>query len=191
MTKVKLNPIIEGLSGQFGDIVFRQTANDGLILSHKPDRSGVIPTPDQLDARERFRQATVYGRMALADPTSRALYDDAADKKGKPVFALMVADFLNAPLIDELDVSEYTGAAGSPIYIRTHDDFMVQGVKINIADTGGTALEAGEAAIEPGGTGRWVYNASTAVDAGTNVRIIVTVTDRPGGSTVSQSDKTL
>jgi hypothetical protein len=40
--------------------------------------------PGQVEVRNRFRQAAVYGRMALADSTSRKFYEDAASKKGKP-----------------------------------------------------------------------------------------------------------
>jgi hypothetical protein len=188
MAKVKLNPIVEQVRGQVGQLVFRQSYGKQ-VVGRKADQSDHEPTAGQVEVRERFRQAAVYGRMALADTTTRKLYEDAAGKKGQPVFSLVMADFLNAPSIDEVDVSEYTGAQGSAIFIRTEDDFMIDKVTVNIADVNGAQLESGDAALEP--NGRWSYHASSTVPAGTDVRITVTVTDRPGSATVRDTNKTL
>ena len=38
-------------------------------------------------------------------------------------------------------------------------------------------------------SGRWVYAATVAVATGTNVRIEVTVTDRPGGEAQVEEEK--
>jgi hypothetical protein len=188
MAKVKLNPIVEQVRGQVGQLVFRQSYGQQ-VVGRKADQSDHESTPGQLEARERFRQAAVYGRVAMADPATRQLYEDAAVKKGKPVFSMVMADFLNAPSIDEIDVSEYNGTPGSAIFIRSQDDFMIDAVAVTIADVNGAQLEAGPAALEP--NGRWVYHASGTVPAGTNVRISVTVTDRPGSATVRDTNKTL
>jgi len=98
---------------------------------------------------------------------------------------------LNAPSIDEVDVSDYTGAQGSPIYIRTEDDFAIQRVQVAVAGTDGAQLEAGEASLEAGGTGRWVYRAGSTIPTGTDVRISVTSTDRPGSAATMDTDKKL
>lgn len=188
MAKVKLNPIVEQLRGQVGELVFRRTFGK-VVVGRKADTEDREPSAGQLEVRERFRQAAVYGRVALADAAARKLYEDAAAKKGKPVFSMVMADFLNAPSIDEVDVSEYTGAAGSSISIRTEDDFMIDKVAVSISDVDGAQLEAGDAALEP--SGRWVYAATSTVPAGTNVRISVTVTDRPGSAVIKNTDKTL
>jgi hypothetical protein len=190
MAKVKLNPIVEQVRGQVGQLVFRQSYGQQ-VVGRKADTSDREPTPDQVEVREHFRQAALYGRMALADPTARKLYEDAAAKKGKPVFSMVMADFLNAPAIDEVDVSEYTGAQGSPIYIRTQDDFGVERVQVTVAGTDGAQLETGEASPEAGGTGRWVYLGASTIPTGTNVRISVTSTDRPGSIATIDSDKSL
>lgn len=188
MAKVKLNPIVEQVRGQVGQLVFRQSYGQQ-VVGRKADPSDHESTPGQIAARDRFREAALYGRVALANPATKKLYADAADKKGKPVFSMVMADFLNAPSIDEIDVSEYTGAQGSPISIRTEDDFMIDRVTVNISDVNGTQLENGDAALDP--NGRWVYAATSTVPAGTDVRITVTATDRPGSATVRDTDKSL
>lgn len=190
MAKVKLNPIVEQVRGQVGQLVFRQSYGQQ-VVGRKADQSDHVPTAGQVEVRERFRQAALYGRVALADPATKEIYEGAANKKGKPVFSMVMADFLNAPSIDEVDLSEYTGAQGSPIFIRTEDDFSVAQVRVSVAGTDGTQLEAGEAALESGGTGRWVYRAGSTIPTGTSVRISVTSTDRPGGAAVKDAQKDL
>lgn len=117
----------------------------------------------------------------MADPQAKAIYEEAARAKGKPVFSLMVADFFNAPSVDEIDLSEYTGAVGDAIVIQAHDDFDVSGVSVSLTGMDGKAIESGEAAESPAGSGRWVYTATAAAPTGTTVRMAVTAMDRPGG----------
>jgi len=187
MAKVKLNPMFEELHGKLGDIVFRESYGQ-TVMGRIPDLSGVVPTQAQVEVRERFTQAAIYGRMALADPATAELYKDAADQKGKPVFALLVADFFNTPVVDEVDISEYDGSIGSPIYIRAHDDFSVQLVKVTIFNAAGNSLEDGEAQVDAG-SGRWKYTAQTQILPSINLRIVVEVTDRPGNVTQNESQR--
>ena len=188
MAKVKLNPILEGIRGQVGDLVFKRYG-EGVVISRKPDFEGREWTEAQLAARERFRQAALYGKMVMADPEAKAVYEEAAKAKGKPVFSLTVADFFNAPSVDEVDLSGYAGAVGDEIVIRASDDFDVVGVSVALTDAEGNAIESGEAAETAPNSGRWVYTATAAVSTGTTVRIAVTATDRPGGAAAAEEEK--
>ncbi len=67
------------------------------LSAAKPIQVIARPPPDQVEVREHFRKAGVYGRMALANAAARKLYEDASTKKGKPIFSMVMADFLNAP----------------------------------------------------------------------------------------------
>ena len=69
MAKVKLNPVLEQIRGQVGELVFKHYG-DEVIVGRKPDRSGVLPSDIQLEHQERFRQAVLYGRLVMADPKS-------------------------------------------------------------------------------------------------------------------------
>lgn len=177
MAHVKLNPILEQIRGAVGDLVFRRY-EDHVILARKPDASDRPPTPKQAAQRERFRQAALYGRMTLADPDSRTFYEGEAHKRHVPLFSLTVADFFHAPTIDEIDVSAYHGKAGDPITVSATDDIEVARVEITVSTADGTLIETGEAALDGG---HWVYVATAAVAAGTDVRIGVRAYDRPGG----------
>ena len=166
MAKIKLNPIVEEVSGKFGNIVFRQTG-DRTILTRRPDFSGLQPTDVQAAQRERFRQAVAYGKVVIADEASRKVYENAAQAKGLSVFALSVADFLNAPSIDQVDLSHYGGKTGDPITVTTHDDFEVVAVHVALTGADSAAIEEGEAIQQPAGTLNWVYTATANVPANT------------------------
>src|SRR5690242_541111 len=120
MAKVKLNPAFEAIHGHVGDLVFKRWG-EREIVGKMPDRTGIVPTANQLAQQDKFRLAALYGKAVLADPITRQVYEDAAQRKGVPVFALTVGDFLNEPAIDEIDLSDYTGKVGEPIRVRASD----------------------------------------------------------------------
>ena len=197
MAKVKLNPVLEQMRGQIGDLVFKHYNGD-VVVGRKPDRSGVQPTDAQLQHQERFRQAVLYGQLVMADPDKKALYAKAAKTSGKPLFSLTIADFFNAPAVDEVDLSAYAGQVGNPIAVRAHDDFAVVSVHVSITKSSGEAIESGEAVQTPPNllqgaarSGRWVYTITAAVPQGTAVRIAVSATDHPGGVGEATSEKLL
>jgi len=178
MARVKLNPIIDQLSGKVGDLVFRRYG-DETVLSRTPDLSGVEPTPGQVAQRARFRDAAFYGRVVLADPPARTFYEGVAENRGQPLFSVIVADYLNAPEVGAVDTAGYTGAVGDPILVQASDDVEVTEVRVTLADDTGAELESGLAVVDGG---RWRYDAQTAVASGTDVTITVRALDRPGNA---------
>lgn len=188
MAKVKLNPILDQLSGKIGNLVFKRYG-DKTIISEKADRSGIEPSEAQLAAQDRFRQAVLFGKTVMADPEAKALYDEVADAKGKPVFSLTVADFFHAPSVDEVDLSAYIGAVDDEIIIMASDDFDVTAVNVAMTDDAGTPIESGQAVETPADSGRWLYTATAAVETGTTVRIAVTASDRPGSLGEAEGEK--
>src|SRR6056297_2358681 len=121
MARVKLNPIIDQLRGKVGDLVFREVSGN-TVLSRTPDLSGVEPTPGQEAQRARFRDAAFYGRVVLADPPARAFYEGVAEGRGKPLFSVIVGDYLNTPEVGAVDTAGYTGAVGDPVLVQASDD---------------------------------------------------------------------
>ena len=102
-----------------------------------------------------------------------------------------MADFFNAPSVDEVDLSGYGGAVGDQIVIQASDDFGALGVNVALTDGAGSPLESGAALETPADSGRWVYSATSAVATGTTVRIAITASDRPGGKGEAAQEKTL
>ena len=190
MAKVRLNPILEQVRGQVGDLVFKRSGEQ-VIITRKADLSDHQPTGPQLAAQERFRQAALYGKMVMVDPVTKQVYEAAAKTKGQPLFSLTIADFFNAPAVDEVDMAEYSGKIGDQIVIMAHDDIEVTGVTVSLSDANGVSIESGDALQSPPKSGRWVYTAKAAVSAGKQVRVLVTATDHPGGTGRAEAHKTL
>jgi len=124
MAKVKLSSALIRARGKMGNVVFRKY-HDEVIMAQVPDMSGVTPSAAQTAHRGRFKLGVLYGRTVLADPVKKAIYEATAKAKGIPVFALTVADFMRAPVVDQIDLSTYTGKAGETIRITASDDFEV------------------------------------------------------------------
>lgn len=104
------------------------------------------------------------------------------------MFALTVADFLNTPAVDEVDLSAYTGKSGEPVRIRASDDFEGAGVEVSLTDAGGTVLERG-AAAKAGTDSLWMYTTTTNLPDEQPVSIEVTATNRPGHRTTKTQVK--
>ncbi len=178
MARVELNPVLEQIHGQIGDLVFKRY-EDKVVLARKASPSNQEPTPAQLATRERFREGVQYGKLVMADPILKALYAAAAKAKKKPIFSMMVADYLHAPNVSAISLDDYTGATGETIAVSAYDDFEVTAVTVSLADEGDVVLESGAAMVE---NGRWTYTTTTNVTPGTTVTVTATAVDRPGNS---------
>src|SRR4051794_19469629 len=182
MAKVTLNPVIEAIQGKVGDLVFKRWEGEE-IVGRMPDRTGIVPSPSQLAQQDKFRLAALYGKSVMADPESRTLYADIGQRRGIPAFAMSVADFLNAPAVDEVDLSSYSGKIGEVIHVRASDDVEVKGVTVTIRAQGGAVLEEG-VAVFASGSNSWAYTTTTTLAVGEPVSIEVSATDRPGHKTL-------
>lgn len=183
--KVKLNPMFEQVSGQLGEIVFREVRGR-TVVSRKPVYTSV-PTEEQTEHRERFKLASAYGRGALGTQASRSMYEAAARQRDLPIFAVMIADYFNAPVIHTVNLDAYNGQAGNVIEVTVTDDIAVASVRVKISDAQGNVVESGPAEEITDGTGRWNYIATT--NAASPVTVEVIAKDHPGGTTVMTASK--
>ena len=101
---------------------------------------------------------------------------------------MIIADFLTAPLVDQIDLNDYSGRAGDTIRIRASDDFEVAGVTVSISGSEGQPIEHGAAVLSSMKWGRWLYTTTTSVAAGTQVRVEATATDKPGNRAAKAED---
>jgi hypothetical protein len=176
MAKVKLRPGRTRAQGKRGNVVFRKD-HDEIILAQAPDKSGVAPPEKQRTHRERFKLAVLYGKTVMADPARKAVYEARAKARGQPAFALRAADFLHGPVVEQIDLSRYTGQAGETLRITASDDFGVTGVAVAVHDTTGAMLEQGAATAADG---QWTHVTTTALPTGRQVSLEVTASDRSG-----------
>jgi hypothetical protein len=74
-------------------MVFRRNHSGTLSVTKLPDMSKVKWSPAQQEHRQRFKEAVAAARSAMADPVTRARYEESAAQKGKRPFDLAVSDF--------------------------------------------------------------------------------------------------
>ena len=84
------------------------------------------------------------------------------------------ADLLNAPKIEQIDLSGYHGQVGDVIKVRAYDDFKVVSVSVHIYNSDGVVVEEGNA-TEQGID--WVYTATAQNTDLSGDKIIVKATD--------------
>lgn len=96
MAKVKLNPLIQGLSGKVGNSVYRRLASGETVVARAPSKSPASPSESQNAHRQRFKQAVARAKAALANPETRAYYEAAAAKSGKTPYNLALSDCMKS-----------------------------------------------------------------------------------------------
>ncbi|HYX08666.1 MAG TPA: hypothetical protein VE912_18185 [Bacteroidales bacterium] len=186
MAKVGNNIVTTGLSGKLGNLlVFRNRAGKTIVSQAPGERKGEW-TDAQLKHRARFQEAIIYAKSAIADETTKEAYKTAADN-GQSAFNVAVADFMNAPHIDEIDMSSYTGEPGGYIQVRAVDDFQVAEVSVSILNADGSEVEKGMAELVPGNSW-WKYSATAKNDTLQNDKIIIRVSDIPGNLTEMEKE---
>lgn len=164
------NIVIHGLSGKFGDdIVFRQYG-DKTIATKSPGKYPP-PTDAQQQHRSRFQQACFYWKGIKNNQQVLDNYKAAAGE-GQTAYNIALADFLQGPDIEEIDVSAYTGKPGQIIRIKATDDFKVIAVNVSICNADGTLVEEGASA--EGDNGYWIYETQATNDSLDGDKITVT-----------------
>ncbi len=183
MARVVKNIVTQGLSGMLGDqIVFSQRRKGQTFVSVAPQSPSGPASAAQVAHRKRFQQTTFYARNAAQDPATKALYAEKAKEDEVSVFNVVVADFMKAPDIQSVDLTDYTGRIGDPIRIVVEDDFAVERVQVRIENGDGTLVEEGDAAPQANSS-EWVYVARANNASLVGDKLTVTVNDHPGNTT--------
>jgi len=130
----------------------------------------------------KFKQAILYGKAQLADVTAKAEYAAKSDER-RSAYNVAVADFLHAPDVDEIDVTNYHGAAGDTVRVRVTDDFKVRQVQVSILNADGTLVEEGNA-VKQNNEIDWIYTATAGNESTEGDKIVVRASDKPGNISV-------
>jgi hypothetical protein len=186
MAKSKGNVLTYGLSGKIGDLLVFRQINGVTVVSKMPEQSKTL-SEKQIAHRKRFQQAVLYAQKVVNAPETGELYKSAAKKvKGKKPENIAVADFFNAPDINDVDLSGYTGAKGEQIFIDVSDDFAVKTVTVNITNADGSLVEEGEAVQSSGNL--WIYTATQNNESLAGDKITVSASDLPGNTDLKISE---
>jgi hypothetical protein len=176
MPEVTFNPMIAGVAGKTGRLVFRRRGAK-IFADRAPEASSVEPTGQQLAQRDRFAAAQAYRREVLADPSQQRVYMALGKQLGRRYDKIVESDFLTPPEVEHIELADYHGRAGDVIRVIAIDDVEVVSVHVALTTGNGAVLEQGPAAKVHG---VWVYTATTAKPEGEKLTITATAKDRPG-----------
>ena len=171
MAKVKHNKFTEGLSGKFGNIVFRQMQDGTTVVAAAPDFSNRVFSEGQLANQSRFQRAVAYARAASR---TNPIYAQRAAGTTKTAYNLALADWYNPPVIHS--VMRKDGG----IVVSAFDDVRVAGVLVTIFDEEGNTLEQGQA--------RLIYEGLWEYATATEGKIRVEAKDLAGNVTSQESE---
>ena len=149
MAKVRHNNFTMGLSGKFGNIVFRQMKDGRTVVAAAPDFSNRKFSKEQQAHQSRFKKAAEYASEASK---TNPLYAQLAQKRSKTPYTLALSDWFHPPAIHEV-----TRAAGY-IRVKASDNVQVMNVLVTILDEEGNTVEQGQATSLYGDF--WQYAAS-------------------------------
>jgi hypothetical protein len=186
MALVTLNQLLVlSAKGQLGSVVFYpHPFKAGLFVMRGKGKRTKAATDAELENQERFRRAQAYAKAAQNDPR----YQAAQKTTHRQAVNIAIANYLNAPVVRDIDLGEYTGAAGQVIRVQADDDFEVTGILIRILDLAGVLLESGSATRAPEGNTTWNYTAQADIPRGQTVVIEATAIDDPGNRAVRKLD---
>ena len=156
MAKVRNNPVIRGISGSVGNLVFRQLPGGETWVSGKPDFSRRKFSQGQKSHQRRFQEAAAYAREAAK---THPIYAQLAAGTVKSPYNWALSDWFNPPVIHAIERKD------NVIRVEASDNVMVAKVRVTILDAEGRVLEQGQAVqIDPStrfasgqGSGWWEY----------------------------------
>lgn len=163
MAKVKHNNFTTGLSGKFGNIVFRQMKDGTTVVAAAPDFTDRVFSEAQLATQSRFQQASAYARAAARE---NPLYAEFAAGTSKTAYNVALSDWYHTPDIQQVTVQE------GLVHVEATDNVLVSNVVITIKDEQGRTLEQGEAARIS--ESLWEYRTAAVGD------VLVEAFDLPG-----------
>jgi len=179
------NPFGGEWEGRFGEMVFAKYKPGIKIGRRLPERTKP-PREGELANQAAFRQSVIWAKAVWNhDLELKAKYNAAAQLKHGRGFELAKADYLRRPVVEDVDVTAYTGKPGETVLIRAVDVFELKSVAVKVQDLAGTLLEGGAAVWD---SGRWVYTSKTEIAAGQTVTLEIGATDYPGHTTTRKVD---
>ena len=149
MAKVRNNPVVRGISGSIGGMVFRQLPNGETWVSGKPDFSHRKFSQGQKSHQKRFKEAAAYAREAAK---THPIYAQLAVGTVKSPYNWALSDWFNPPVIHAIE------RMGNLIRVEASDNVMVTKVRVTILDAEGRVLEQGQAVQAEGNW--WEYVSS-------------------------------
>ena len=159
--------------------VYKKRGDDTFIARMPKVNKDAVPTKDQENVRERFGEAASYAQGAIANPVLKAEYERNLPP-GKAAYNVAFRDYMKVPVVKSIDAGKYTGVAGTPIVVKTKDDFRIAEVFVSIRTATGELVEEGYAILNPINRNKWTYTTVASNPALAGSSVSVTAKDIPG-----------
>jgi hypothetical protein len=127
--------------------------------------------------REAIRRASTYAHFSQSQP----FYLNKAVGTRLSAYEWAVADYFGKPQVLRIDICQWDGGIGQPIWIQARDNLMVLRVCLKIRDTA-FILEEGDAKQSKTDPSLWMYTTRTAVQPKPGVWLDVVAYDLPGNT---------
>jgi len=137
MAKVKKNPIVRGISGKIGSLVFRQMPGGETYVSGVPNFDKRKFSKGQKDHQSRFKQAVAYAREASK---TQPIYAKLAEGTVMSAYNFALSDWFNPPVIHTVE------RVNEKVRVQASDNVMVVKVVATVLDAEGNVMEKKEAA---------------------------------------------
>lgn len=178
MAKIK-KPNKAFKSALLSEVVAPKMYRNRLVMSQvtfpKPSKS-----KKKKEANDRFAHANQYAKNVLKRPGMKELYAKGINARLSNTHTVAVTDYLNPPVIHDINIKDYHGTAGDKLRIRATDDFQVTSVEVRIINKEGHTLEKGAALKNKRKPSSWVYTTTVNNTQLEGTKIQVTAKDRPG-----------
>jgi len=187
MSKVKDNIVTRGLSGKLGkQIVFRHWSGATFLAKAPIFSQSSAATEASVRNRQRFKEAVIYAKKVMNDPQLKQAYYSKR-KPRQTAYNRAVQDFFSAPVIQEFDLSNYTGEANSFIRVYATDGFRVNEVEVRIEDEQSQTVATG-LAVQEENADWWKFTVSEAHVRPVGGKVIATAYNLPGNETTKEAD---
>ena len=169
MTKVRFHGPVAGFSGAMGEMVFADNEEAGRTVAYM--KKHYAPSGAQLAQRARLAEAAYHASEMLSDPGISAFYAQIAKERKSTAQAVAIADILNLPSLEAIDLSKYKGQVGDPIEIQAVDDIGLADLEVIVSTQDGSPIERGKAVEKVVRSGKWLYTATAPVASGSEIYI--------------------
>ncbi|NJK94258.1 MAG: hypothetical protein HC905_04345 [Bacteroidales bacterium] len=166
-----------------GDQIVFKRYGDRTIVSKMPDMSRVKKSVKQQAENNKFREAALYARTQMANPTSKAEYTTRI-KGMQRAYNIAIADFYTPPEIKKVDTREFFKS--KKLTINAVDDFKVVKVSVEIYDSNDTLIERGDA-LELAEF-LWEYALTKEYKSEEPYKLAITAWDKPGNTAVFKTE---
>jgi hypothetical protein len=146
MAKVERNPLLQGIRGTLGNVVFRQMPDGSTWISGIPDFSRRTFSQGQKEHQSRFKEAAAYARSAAK---TESIYARLAKGTTKNAYNIALSDWFNPPVIHFIE------RRVGRILVNASDNVMVTRVHVQILDVEGNTVQEGNASPMETAAGWW------------------------------------